>query len=144
MNCNEIKILMMGYLDGELSGEDREKVETHLHTCTQCKKEFEKYTKLDVVTKSLNLIEPSDKEWERFWMKIYNRIERKAAWICIVSGIVILAVYSGYRVATSDDLSLPVKTGTLMLVLGFLFLFVSVLRGHFAVRKHDKYRSVRR
>lgn len=144
MNCDDFKIWIMGYIDGELNREDREKVEAHLDSCSQCRSELEKYQKLEEVTKTVRLNEPSDEEWEKFWSNIYNRIERKAGWFLLIAGISVLAAYSIYRIAASPKLSPAVKSGTLLLLLGFIVLFISVLRGHFALRKFDQYRDVQR
>jgi hypothetical protein len=45
MNCHKVKILLGQFLEGELSGSIKEKVETHLKTCTNCQREKELFSK---------------------------------------------------------------------------------------------------
>jgi anti-sigma factor RsiW len=58
MTCHDYKDLMMGYLDNELSEEQRRQFEEHLSGCPECKKELEEFKKLKAITDEVTLAEP--------------------------------------------------------------------------------------
>jgi anti-sigma factor RsiW len=41
MKCEDVNELLIPYLDGELSKEEREAIELHLSTCSRCREELE-------------------------------------------------------------------------------------------------------
>ena len=45
MNCRKMKLLLVAFLENELSGRRKEKVEAHLKVCTNCQKEKELLSK---------------------------------------------------------------------------------------------------
>lgn len=43
MNCSDADLLMMKYMDGEISKDEAEKLNEHLHSCLECKESFTIY-----------------------------------------------------------------------------------------------------
>ncbi|MBI5204530.1 MAG: zf-HC2 domain-containing protein [Nitrospirae bacterium] len=41
MNCRKVKALLVPFLEGDLPGKQREKIESHLELCTHCQRERE-------------------------------------------------------------------------------------------------------
>jgi hypothetical protein len=58
MNCGDLKILLPGYLDGDLPQDEKNAVEEHLKTCRQCVRELEGLKKAAVLIRSLDEVEP--------------------------------------------------------------------------------------
>ncbi len=87
--------------------------------------------------------EPPDEAWQRYWSKIYNRLERGLGWILTSIGAMILLFYGGYKAVESliKDPALEVflKVAILVLMAGIVILFVSVLRERIFTFKKDKY-----
>jgi len=50
VTCNDYKDLLMGYLDNELSDEQRQRFEEHLAGCPECASELEEFRKLKTIT----------------------------------------------------------------------------------------------
>ena len=96
----------------------------------------------------MRLKAPPAEVWDRYWLQVYNRIERGLAWILTSLGAIILLSYAVYQAALKiwADTHLPgvVKFGILTLVIGAVMLMISILREKLFVRKQDKYREVQR
>jgi hypothetical protein len=59
MKCDLVKELLSGYLDNELSPEDRSRVEKHLADCAACREELAAIKKIDEYVRSADIEEPS-------------------------------------------------------------------------------------
>ena len=97
MNCEEIQKLMMGYLDGELSAEQKRLVEKHLAECRKCRGEFDSFTQLEEVTGRVKLADLKEDIWAGYWKGVYRRIERGAGWIFLSVGAIILAALGAFQ-----------------------------------------------
>jgi predicted anti-sigma-YlaC factor YlaD len=148
MTCHDYKDLMMGYLDDELSEEQKKRFEKHLAGCPECAGELKEFQKLKAITDEVTLVEPEDKLWQDYWTGIYNRIERSIGWIIFSVSAILLAIYGGFmlieKIITDATTGLLLKIGLLALIIGLAILFVSVLRERIYFWSKDRYRNVRR
>jgi predicted anti-sigma-YlaC factor YlaD len=147
-NCEDIKIAMMALIDGELSEDDKIKVNVHLEKCPSCAKEFESFQSLKQETETMKLAKLPDEYWDDYWERVYNQLERGFGWILFSIGAVIVISFAIYESLKeffyNPEVSLPLKIGIAFLAFGSVVLFVSVFREKWMVRKVDKYRSVQR
>jgi len=99
-------------------------------------------------TNKMKLKKLPEMYWDDYWKHVYNRIERGVSWIFISIGAILLLGYGSWEflnVLIRDHSVNPVvKTGILVLLIGFVILMVSVLREKLMVRKFDKYREIER
>jgi hypothetical protein len=58
MTCPEIKILLPGHLEGVLSPEEKETIESHLASCPLCRRILEELKETEYLVKGLNEVEP--------------------------------------------------------------------------------------
>jgi predicted anti-sigma-YlaC factor YlaD len=148
MTCHNYKDLMMGYLDNELSDEQRRQFEEHLAGCPECASELEEFRKLKAITDEVTLVEPEDRIWQDYWTGIYNRIERSTGWIIFSVAAILLTIYVGFKlietIITDATTGMLLKIGLLALIVGLAILFVSVLRERIYFWSKDRYRNVRR
>ena len=148
MNCQEYKGLLMGYLDGELSAEEKDRLEKHLKTCASCQEELGDFRKLIAITNEVGLLEPEDKLWERHWGGIYNRIERRIGWVLFGVAAIALLIYGGFvmveEIVTDPKISVLLKVGICAMIIGLAILFVSVVRERLFFWSNDRYKNVRR
>ena len=148
MTCHDYKDLMMGYLDNELSDEQRRQFEEHLAGCSECKDELEEVRKLKAITDEVTLVEPEDRIWQDYWDGIYNRIERSVGWIVFSVAAILLTIYGGFKLIEEmikdPDIETILKVGLLALIAGLAILFVSVLRERLYFWQRDRYKNVRR
>jgi predicted anti-sigma-YlaC factor YlaD len=135
--------MLTAYLDGELPPDRRRRLEGHLAECQSCRRELEALAAVKEDLAMIKFKEPSDVELERYWGRIYNRLERGVGWILLSVGAIILLCYGAFKlvesVVTDPGVALVLKLGVLALVFGVVILFVSLLRERLAVRKTDKY-----
>ena len=148
MTCGDHKDLMMGYLDNELSDEQRRGFEEHLSGCSECASELEEFKKLKAITDEVTLAEPEDRIWQEYWGGIYNRIERGVGWIMFSVAAILLIIYGGFKaieeLIKDPKIETTLKAGLLVLIVGLAILFVSVLRERIYFWKKDRYKDVRR
>lgn len=148
MSHDTFKTLMMGYLDGELTELERERMERHLEECAECRAEAEAFSKLKDLTRPMKLSMPEEAYWEQYWSSVYNRLERRAGWILLSIGAALLASYGCYLLATrillGSEAPLPLRAGLAALLLGFFTLLASVIRERIHLRGSDKYRRIER
>ena len=148
MTCHDYKDIMMGYLDNELSNEQRRQFEEHLTGCSECKAELKEFRKLKAITDEVTLVEPEDKIWQDYWSGVYNRIERSVGWIVFSVAAILLAIYGGFKliedIITDSSVGVLLKVGLLVLIAGLAILLVSVSRERLHFWQKDRYRNVRR
>jgi predicted anti-sigma-YlaC factor YlaD len=148
MTCHDYKDIMMGYLDNELSNEQRRQFEEHLTGCSECKAELKEFRKLKAITDEVTLVEPEDKIWQDYWSGVYNRIERRVGWIVFSISAILLAIYGGFKlieeIITDSSVGMLLKAGLLVLIAGLAILLVSVSRERLHFWQKDRYRNVRR
>lgn len=148
MTCHDYKHLMMGYLDDELSAEQKGRFEEHLAACSECAKELEEFKRLKAITDEVTLVEPEDRLWHDYWDNIYNRIERGLGWIIFSVAGILLVIYGGFKLIEElikdPTVAFLLKAALLALVVGIAIMFVSVLRERLYFWRKDRYRNVRR
>jgi hypothetical protein len=143
MSCPQYKDLISGYLDGELSPDQRQRLENHLQTCPVCAEELRQFTAMKEELAMFKFKEPSDAELQRYWSGVYNRLERGIGWILFSVGAIVALSYGGFKLVeemiADPDIALVLKIGVVALIFGTVILFVSLLRERLSLRKSDKY-----
>lgn len=145
---NRFQMLLMAAIDHELSSEDEREFKRYLAIFPDCQREWEEYQKLKEATMQLKFTQPSEEMWDRYWLNVYNRIERGLGWILTSIGAMIVLFYGAYKAIESiladAQLEWFMKAGILALLGGLVILLVSVLREKLMIRKTDKYKEIQR
>ena len=147
MNCERYHLLITGYLDGELSPDEQTELLAHLELCSSCEEELRQHRKLKEITGRMQFKEPEDRVWEYYWASVYNRLERRVAWILLSLGGVLLLSYATYELVYElflYELSWIVRIGVVSLVVGFYALLASIIRERMAIRRSDRYEGIKR
>ena len=142
LDCGQIDQRLSGYLDGELSQGERQRVEIHLESCPKCREAFEEMSQLRTAVGELRFGQLSQEDWSEIMTDATIRTSRGAGWILYVVGILVLCGYAGYCFAVDPAVNALVKSGVGAVVLGLSLLFISVLRERLLTRKADKYEDV--
>jgi len=111
MTCHDYKDLLMGYLDNELSDEQRNRFEEHLAGCPECAGELKEFQKLKAITDEVTLVEPEDRIWQDYWHGIYNRIERSIGWIIFSVAAILLEARPACTYSRAGDIVCLCNTG---------------------------------
>lgn len=139
--CSDIRDLMSGYLDEELSDDEAERFASHLAGCDSCRSELEEMSMLVSASSVLSAEVLPDEVWDQFLLNVYNRTERQTGWIVFTVGTFLLLAWGIYEMVVLDWAGPLVKFSTGLAVLGVTILFVSVLRERLAIHKLDRYSS---
>jgi anti-sigma factor RsiW len=138
----------MAYLDGEMDEEERARFEEHLGACPRCRSELEKLREVKEVTARMRFVDLEDREWDRYWSGVYNRLERGAGWVLLSLGAIVVFGYGAWAALRGlwADTSLPlfVRVGIGCALAGFVVLFVSVARQRLYSWARDPYRRIKR
>lgn len=137
MSDTELKILLMGYLDGELDEAGRARVEKALAEDPELKREHDEMRSLMELTTGLDA--RSDAELEAFWGGVYNRLERHAAWVLLVVGLVGMVSGACYLFFSDPHNHWVLKGAGACALVGSLLLLWSVWRERCRVLPHDRY-----
>lgn len=148
MSCEAYKPLLMGYLDQELTSVETQRIELHLSECQGCCTDLSEFQKLKQVTNNMRVVMPDDRYWEGYWASVYNRLERKAGWILVSAGSIVLVSYVVYQIINEaffdERIPFVLRMGVLALIAGLCTLLVSVIRERYFLAKSDKYERIKR
>lgn len=144
----EIRKLLAGYVDGELTDEERKAFEKEMEQDPQLQAELQEFRKLKEVTSVVRYADLPDEVWESYWQSLYRKLERGIGWILFSIGAIILlcfGLYQGLHTFYVDpEVSILVKIGVTALGGGFIFLLVSFARERLFAYKRDRYREVKK
>jgi TonB family protein len=111
MKCNEIRIELSAYIDGELEDSLAEKVKTHIESCRRCNEEYMRLLELKKVVRNMDRIEIDS----AIPVRIFDRINEREpsseiAWfpvtirvallLAIIFNIAIFNLFRDYRTRT--------------------------------------------
>ena len=76
--CREIKLRMSFYIDGELSGEEKQQLEQHLEVCPQCRDHFHELQKTTSIISDALSSRP-EIDFEKVLQNIKSEIQKPAS-----------------------------------------------------------------
>ncbi len=145
---NDLRELLAGYIDGELSDEERAAVERALAENPKLRAELEEFRKLKEVTGMAQYADLPEEAWEKYWEALYRKLERGIGWVLLSVGTIILLLFGTFTILKQlfVDPAVPlwVKAGVSAATVGAVVLLVSYGRQTFYAFKRDRYRNVTR
>ena len=139
MSEQDLRILLTGYLDDELDEANRKKIEAALETDATLKAELDAMRQFNEMMSGLGVDAEMDVELDAFWNEVYNRTERRTAWILLLVGFVGVLATVWYLFFTDPDMHWAIKVTAGCGLLGSLLLLWSVWRERQRVKPHDRY-----
>jgi hypothetical protein len=138
--------LLAGYVDGELSDEERETFEAELAADAELRKELEEFQKLEEVTGMVKYADLPDEVWDNYWQSIYRKTERGFGWILLSLGAIVLLCFGLYEAMSelymNPEAPLWLKFGLTVGGAGVIFLLVSYGRERLFAYNRDRYKEV--
>lgn len=138
--------LLSGYVDGELTDDQRLAFEQALEIDADLRAELAEFRKLKEVTSMVRYADLPDEVWEHYWMSIYRKTERGIGWILFSIGAIILLGFGLFEglshLYTAPDAPLWLKIGITGVGAGLVFLLVSFGRERLFAYNRDRYREV--
>ena len=135
-------MLMMGALDGELNEQEQLEFKDFIQRNPGYRKEYKELEKIKEVTLQMTLKNPNPEVWDRYWLHVYNRIERGIGWILLSAGAIILVFYIIQSLLADSQLPTLIKIGIFCFYGGLFVLLISVLRERLHKRKYDPYKEI--
>ena len=138
---NHVGELLSGYLDGELTHQQSQRVRVHCDACAQCRAELDELAALRERVGAADLA-ANEIDWSEKVSDATDQATRGLGWVLFIVGVVGLTAWGVYEfvIDTSIDPFYKVLTGAVYL--GLAVLFVNVLRRRIMESKTDKYNNV--
>lgn len=145
MNEN-IREMLAGYVDGELTDDERLEFERALTNDSELRAELEEMMKLMNITGNLKYADLPDEVWDNYWASLYKKLERGIGWIFFSVGAIFLVCYGLFNLLSgifyNPEISLLVKIAVAVLTIGTVTILVSLIRERFFASKHERYTEV--
>ena len=135
--------MLSGYIDGELTQQDKQRVRLHCDNCRECAEELAELQALRGEIASATLSAISQDVWRETTNDVTAKASRKIGWLLFIGGLLLAAGLALYEFVKELDSMSP----RAILIIGgiyggLLLLFFSVLRQRLVERKTDRYKDV--
>ena len=148
MSCEDFKPLLSGYVDSELTREERDRLQNHLSHCSECRADLLQLKNLEGVTDVMKNESMPDTFWDTYWLSVYNRLERGVGWVLLSIGAIMLGGFGVYHFVNAfmmdPGVPIVVRLGVSSGALGVLVLTLSLARERIRTWKFDPYKEVKR
>jgi predicted anti-sigma-YlaC factor YlaD len=148
LRCDEARLKLMEFLDGELAPAEVPRLEDHLAVCVDCRHEEKLYRRLEEVTAEMANEEYPNVDIEVAWETIYRRMERGIGWLIMSVGLIILLGYGAWQMLNEflldPEVPVLVRFGTGAAVAGAIVLLISIGREVTTKSRSERYREVQR
>ncbi len=143
MENEEIQQLMMKVVDGVASPKEEKALAEVIQGNERWESELRAFKKIKEVTENMQFKELPDSYWSGYWQRVYQRTERALAWILLSVGLMIMVGYSAYmglsRFYYDPEVSVALKVGVSLALVGGIIMIVSIARERLFARKHERY-----
>jgi hypothetical protein len=135
---------MMAYVDDELSPSERTSFEQVMGDDSELAMETARHKNLLDLSRSMALMEPSDREVRRFWARLYNRSEWRLGWCLFIGGLIVLVGEGIYLLVSTNQLEWYHKVALFSVLAGAGILLWNTVRLRLRTSRFDRYRGVMR
>ncbi len=134
--------LLSGYVDGELTQQERQRVEIHCSNCKECESNLMELRVLRERVGKSQLSEFGQDVWREMMDDTAVKASRGIGWLLLIGLAMAGAGFGIYELVITSSMSLLEKFLVGGVYLGLALLFFSVLRQRLIERKSDKYKDV--
>ena len=133
----------MKVVDGLASPDEEQSLAAAIRGNERWESELRAFRKIKEVTENMQFKELPDSYWPGYWRDVYRRTERGLAWILMSIGLMIIIGFSAYmglsEFYSDPDVSVAMKIGVSLAILGGIIMIVSIVRERLFARKHERY-----
>ena len=133
---------LSGFLDGELTQQERQRVALHCEQCAECRENLANLKALRQRIGNAGLSESGEDKWRENMNDPLVQTTRNVGWLLFIAGLLALAGIALGAFIFDDGVSLRDKLIISAIYGGLAILFLSVLRQRLIERKTDKYTDV--
>jgi hypothetical protein len=134
--------LLSGYIDGELTQQQRQRVDVHCGNCSDCDSELNVLRALRRDVSNSRLSEYGEDVWREKMDDTTVKTTRNIGWLLFLGALLICGAVGIYEFVFDSSMSTFEKTMIGAVYGGLALLFFSVLRQRLIERKTDKYKDV--
>jgi len=135
--------LLSGYVDGELTQSDSQRVRLHLEECPVCRALVEDLQQLREAAMTTPFPAPGDDEWRESPRSLGSHWARRLGWVLVIIWM-LGAGWLAFETIVQGSVAWYEKALIAVLVGGGFLLFLSVLLDRLRVLKSDRYGRVER
>ena len=133
---------LSGYIDGELTQQERQRVVLHCENCAQCRQDLEEIQALRQRISDARLSVIGEDKWRETMKDSTVQTSRSIGWMLFIAGLVIAFGVGLITFLADSGMSLLEKFIFFAIYGGLATLLFSVLRQRLIERKSDKYKDV--
>lgn len=134
--------LLSGYIDGELTQQERQRVEVHCAMCEACRVERDELLALRESIGGSNLSQYGEDKWREMMDDASVKTTRGIGWLLLLGGVLAFSGLLAFEFVTNPSIGWLERLFVVTIYGGFALLFISVLRQRLIERKTDKYKDV--
>ena len=134
--------LLSGFVDGELTQQQRQLVTLHCDECADCRENLAGLRALRERIGKANLSEIGEDKWRENMNDPTVQTTRSIGWLLFIAGLLVIAGIGLVGFIVSDEMSFGMKFILVAIYGGLATLLYSVLRQRLIERKTDKYKDV--
>ena len=134
--------LLSGFVDGELTQQQRQFVSLHCDECETCREELERLREMRERVGKAVLSEAGEDKWRETMDDSGVQMTRGIGWLIFILGLLAIAGIGLLAFIFSNDMSIGIKLIFVGIYGGLALLLISVLRQRLIERKTDKYKDV--
>jgi len=134
--------MLSGYIDGELTQQERQHVTLHCEQCERCRKTFEELTALRERLGNARISVIGEDKWRE---KMDDKVVKTSlgiGWVLVIGGLLAMGGVGLYHFVIEDSMAIWQKLIIVAIYGGLAALLFSVLRQRLIERKTDKYKDV--
>jgi anti-sigma factor RsiW len=134
--------LLSGFVDGELTQQERQRVTLHCSECSECREILANLRELRARIGKAGLSEVGEDKWRETMNDPTVQTTRSIGWILMIAGLLVVAGIGLFGFIVASDISIGMKLIIAAIYGGLAMLLYSVLRQRLIERKTDKYKDV--
>lgn len=134
--------LLTGYLDNELTQQDRQRVEQRMINEPTYHAQFDDLNSLQSDIAGLDFQPNKTTQWSELAPDVTSQTTRSLGWLTYIISTLFLVVYGLYEFIIAETENALVKTAVLGIFLGLGLLLFSVIKQRLVESKTDRYKDV--
>jgi hypothetical protein len=134
--------LLSGFVDGELTQQQRQLVTLHCDNCSECSENLANLHELRQRISKAKLSDVGEDKWRETMNDSTVQTTRSIGWLLFIAGLLVIAGIGLVGFIFSDEIPVGVKLIMIAVYGGLAMLLYSVLRQRLIERKTDKYKDV--
>ena len=134
--------LLSGFIDGELTQQQRQLVTLHCDNCDECRENLAGLRELRERVGTARLSEVGEDEWRESMNDSTVELTRGIGWLLFIAGLLIVAGFGLGVFIFNPDIPVGMKLLMIAIYGGLALLLISVWRQRLIESKTDKYKDV--